>query len=103
MPSLTAPLVAEGALVPVLIGVSAASVQALRAGLHPIPQPVAVNALLDTGAEITGIDTSIVQQLGLPSSGPILANLPAHGGLTIGHLHRAGLTVVHPSGSPRDN
>jgi hypothetical protein len=39
----------------------------------------------------------------LPFSGSVTANLPGHGGLTVNALYDAGLTIVHPSGNPRDN
>jgi hypothetical protein len=103
MPTLTGTLVPEGALVPVHVGLSAAGIQALRTALRPVPAAVAIEALLDTGAEITCLDSALIQALNLPLSGTTLANLPAHGGLTLSALHDAGLTVVHPSGNPHDN
>jgi hypothetical protein len=60
-------------------------------------------ALVDTGAEITCIDATLIQKLGLPFAGMVTANLPAHGGVTYGVLHDAGLTVLHPSGNAARN
>jgi hypothetical protein len=92
----------EGALVEVLLGWSAAAAQQQRASLRPVVSPVQVGALLDTGAEMSCVDVSVIQQLGLPFAGTAPANLPAHGGLTFGALHDASLTILHPSGQIRD-
>ncbi len=103
MPTLTGALTQEGALVDIGVGLSDSSLQALRAASRPVPSPVTARALLDTGAEITCIDLSLVQALGLPLAGTTFANLPAHGGLTLGALYDISLTIVHPSGDPHDN
>jgi hypothetical protein len=103
MPTLTAPLTPDGALVHVLVGLSSSSVQAMRSALRPIPSPVPGKALLDTGAEITCIDSSFVQALSLVLAGTTFANLPAHSGLTLGALFDVQLTIVHPSGNAPDN
>lgn len=98
MPTLIDTLVAEGALVDVEIGLSATQIQRLRAALRPIPQPVSARALLDTGAEMTAVDSSLVQPLGLPIRGSSMVNLPAHGGFNFSFLYDAAVTIVHPSG-----
>jgi hypothetical protein len=103
MPVLIAPLQPDGALVDVLVGLSGSSVQSVRAALRPVPSPLTSRALLDTGAEMTCIDVSLVQALGLPFAGTTLANLPAHGGLVVTILRDISLTVVHPSGHPRNH
>jgi|SRR5208283_1235060 len=103
MPILTAALAPQGALVQVLIGLDAPSIMILRTALRPVPSPINTEALLDTGAEVTGVDASLIQRLDLPIAGTVLANLPAHGGFTTAFLHDASLTILHPSGNPRDN
>ena len=103
MPVLRGQLQNEGALVEVLLGWSAARAQQLRAALRPVPPPLQTRALLDTGAEVTCVDTSLIQQLGLPFGGTVPANLPAHGGLTFTALHNASLIILHPSGQTRDH
>lgn len=103
MPSLSDALIAEGALVSILVGVSASTVQILRSALRPIPPPVVIRALLDTGAEMTGIDATLVQSLDPTSAGWQFANLPAHGGLLPVMLRDISLTILHPSGNPADN
>jgi hypothetical protein len=103
MPSVTGALTPDGAVIPILLGLSASSVQALRTALRPVPSPAGVRALIDTGAELTCVDTALIQTLGLTLGGTTLANLPAHGGLTVSALHDASLTIVHPSGKARAN
>ena len=103
MPVLRGTLQSEGALVDILLGWSATAAQNLRTALQPVPPSLTTRAVLDTGAEITCFDKLLIQTLGLPFGGAALANLPAHGGLTIQAKHDASLTVVHPSGNPRDN
>src|SRR5258707_115107 len=63
MPILRGTLAPEGALVQILVGLDASSVQATRAALRPVPSPVRVRALLDTGAEITCVDSALIQTL----------------------------------------
>jgi hypothetical protein len=65
---------------------------------HP---PVPARAVLDSGAEATCIDSSLVQTLGMPPKGFTLANLPTAGGLTVGTEYDISLTVLHPSGNAR--
>jgi hypothetical protein len=102
MPVLKGTVEAEGALVDVQFGWSATAVRQLRVSLHPIPQPVTARALLDTGAEVSCLDLSLVQTLGLPSRGPTPANVPATGGLTFRTQHDTALTLLHPSGRAGD-
>jgi len=103
MPVLTGLLRDEGAVVEILLGWSAAGVRQERAALRPIPPPLQTRALLDTGAELTCVDASLIQQLNLPFAGTAPVNLPAHGGLTFSALHDASVTILHPSGRPRNH
>ena len=103
MPVLTGVLQNDGALVEVLLGWSAAGVRQLQAALRPVLPQLQVRALLDTGAEMTCVDTTLIRQLGLPLGGMAPANLPAHGGLTFAALHDASLTILHPSGKMSKN
>jgi hypothetical protein len=103
MPVLTGALIPEGALVNVLVGPSHSTVQGLRTTLRPVPPFISTKALLDTGAEMTCFDASLVQALGLPFGGSVPANVPAQGGLSFSALHDASLTIVHPSGKAGDN
>lgn len=91
----------DGALVDVEIGWSDSGARTLRASLQPVPPPVRARAVLDSGAEATCVDASLIQSLGLSLSGVTPANLPAFGGLTLGVQRDASLTMLHPSGNVR--
>ena len=56
MPQITAPLQHAGALVNVVVGLCRQDVRILRQALRPIAQPMAIEAILDTGAEATCLD-----------------------------------------------
>lgn len=101
MPVLKGVLQAEGALVEVQVSWSANQARGMRLAQQPVPPPLDVRALLDTGAEITCIEAVLVQQLSLPLAQVTLANVPALGGLRAGAHYHAGLMLVHPSADPR--
>jgi hypothetical protein len=68
-----------------------------------VPAPVVVRALVDTGAESTCADPSVLAPLNLPLDTVTFANVPAAGGLVTLPQYDAGITVVHPSGKARFN
>jgi hypothetical protein len=69
MPVLTFAVGAEGLAVDVLMGLSRANTQALRALGQPLPQPVPLRALIDTGADYSAVVDTAVAALGwLPYS-----------------------------------
>lgn len=103
MPTLNDALTTDGAIIHVLIGVGLSQVRSLHRALRPVLPPLSSTALLDTGAEMTAIDPSLVQALMLPGKGAHPANLPAHGGWMPAMIYQAGLTILHPSGNPSDN
>jgi hypothetical protein len=103
MPVLRDMLRPEGALVEVSVGWSKGASQNQRMALRPVPSPITVRALLDSGAEMTCVDASIIRKLGLPFGGTVFANLPAHGGFSVQSVHDASLTILHPSGKAQDN
>src|SRR5262249_31560885 len=100
---ITSRLDPQGALVQVLAGWSAARARQLQLALRPVPPAISAKALLDTGAEITCVESSLIQSLSLPFGGSVLAHVPAVGGLTAGALYPASVTIVHPSGNAAAN
>lgn len=101
MPVLKGALQPEGALVDVQVVWTVIGAQQLRMALQPVPPPVQVRAVLDTGADATCLDTAVVQALGLPFGGATLANVLAAGGMLARSQHDASLTMLHPSGDPK--
>jgi hypothetical protein len=100
VPVLKGVLSADGALVEVHVGWSAGQARLLRQAQRPVPPTLDARALLDTGAEVTCLDTVLVQQLSLPLAQLALANVPALGGLRAGAHYHASVTIVHPSSDP---
>jgi len=94
----------EGALVPLLVGLSDASVRELRLQLQPIPQPIECRALIDCGAEITCVDARLIESMNILPSGFSFANVPAvQEGTTLESLHDLSLTILHPSQDQASN
>ena len=62
-------LVWYGPVIPVEVAVPQALAQHLVNANLPVPAPIAGWALIDTGATITAIDTSVLDELGVPAVG----------------------------------
>jgi hypothetical protein len=101
MPQIAGPLVPEGAIIGILVGLSRSDVLNLRLALGPVPQPMQLRALVDSGADVTCLDPSVIQALALPWDRPALANMPATVGLMPSSLYRAGVNLVHSSGNTK--
>src|SRR5438045_1824387 len=56
MPRLTLPIRPDGPVVGLSVPVTAAYARRLRQALRPVPQPVEMEAVLDTGSPVTCID-----------------------------------------------
>ncbi|MBL8230603.1 MAG: aspartyl protease family protein [Bryobacterales bacterium] len=97
MPHLTLPISTSGPVVDVVISVSSARREALIAANMPVPQPVPIRALVDTGASGTCIDAGVMRSLQLSPTGAIPIHTPSTGG----QPHQANtfdinLTLCHP-------
>ncbi len=103
MPRLIGPLQGQGAIVDLLVGLGLADARQLRNALRPIPQARQLLALVDTGADATCLDPVVINQLALPMAHLSLVNVPAIMGLGLATQHRAGVTILHPSGNPADH
>jgi hypothetical protein len=82
----------------------------LRQTRQPIPPPVPVAAVIDTGAERTCVDPAVVARLNLParssgfSAAPGVSVGPAvFGGASFGFSYEAGLVILHPVTNPPSN
>ncbi|HVK17558.1 MAG TPA: hypothetical protein VM533_11475 [Fimbriiglobus sp.] len=74
MPYLTNPLTHGWAVIDVLVGVSRLRRQVLQRNSFPVPHPVPVRALIDTGASISGFSPRVFRELGISPVGttPVL-------------------------------
>jgi hypothetical protein len=97
MPILTLPLLSDGAIVDLLIGVSRAKAVALAADKQPIPIPVQIRALIDTGCSGTCVEGEVLRSLGLIPINKTQV-LTATTGQTpeIVDLYDASLAILHP-------
>jgi hypothetical protein len=95
MPQITGSLLPEGALTDVLIGLNQTEVQKLRNVLQAIPPSKQLRALIDSGAEVTCLDPSIVQALSLVWKTASLSNMPSVTGVTYSSLYQANITILH--------
>lgn len=81
----------NGIVLNVLIGVDRWTAEALRAQSKPVPNPVPVQALVDTGASNLAVDRSIVQSLSLARRG--LANCQTPAGCRLSNIHAVSLAI----------
>lgn len=79
MPHFTLQIGAEGPVLSAIVAVSEARAAALRSAGQPIPDPVPIRALLDTGASCTCIDPFVVDALELTPTGSVRINTPTTG------------------------
>lgn len=63
MQTLNASIGPEGAVVDVLVGLAAAHLHVVRSAGQPVPAPVSVRGLIDTGAEVSCVDGQILSPL----------------------------------------
>src|SRR6476659_6917361 len=66
MPRLTFPVLSDGLLVDVLIGLDGATMAAHVAAGQPIAAPIRARGEIDTGCNMTAVGASILQRLGVP-------------------------------------
>lgn len=90
----TLQVTAAGPILSAYITVSEARAAALTEAGQPIPQPVLIRALVDTGASCTCVDPSVLATLNLTPTGSVSINTPSTG--TTPHLadeYDVGLTI----------
>jgi hypothetical protein len=72
-------IAAEGPILSALVAVSEARHAALKAAEQPIPAPVPIRALVDTGASCTCVDPSVLAALNLTPTGQAFLNTASSG------------------------
>jgi hypothetical protein len=85
VPHLSGQLTPWGPLINVIVSPSAPRVAALTAAGQPVPPGIVAKLVVDTGASLTSVDSSILQQLGLTPRGQTLIHTPS----TQGNPHAA--------------
>lgn len=93
-------LLSGGVVMDMLIGVDPITGQSLLASNLPIPSPIVVKGLIDTGCTITSIDTSIIDKLQLKTRG-YSQTLTANGSMDVSqHLISLNFPGTALSGRP---
>ncbi len=100
MPVVRGPITSVGVLVTIQVGVGRSQRQQLLRAGQAIPQPVTLEALIDSGSDCSCVDPVAIAPLRLLLRGPQFTNVPAIGGLTLAVEREAALRIVHPSGHP---
>jgi len=77
MPHLSLPITAAGPVLDFYVGVSIPREGALKQAGKPVPNPVLVRGLIDTGASCTSVDPSILQALAIASTGTATVHTPS--------------------------
>lgn len=67
-----------------------------RATGRVVPGPVEVDALIDTGAEVTCVSTAVLQRLGPDVTTVIPTHSPALAGLVLSSQYKVDLVIFEP-------
>lgn len=79
MPHFTLQVSSNGPVLTAVVAASQARAAALKAAGQPIPTPVPIRALIDTGASCTCVDPSVLKTLNLTPTGSVSVNTPSTG------------------------
>ncbi len=77
MPHLRSPISPQGPIVDFLVGVSRPQADLLKSVGKPVPPPIAVRGLIDTGASITAIVPAVLSPLSLTPTGRVPVLTPS--------------------------
>jgi hypothetical protein len=95
VPHLTRSLSNREAIVQLVVGVSTTRAATLRAGGQPLPPPVVVRALIDTGASGTVVHEPSIAPLGLQPAGIANVHTPSTAGVSVPRFkYDVGLAVL---------
>lgn len=97
MPHFTIPVGPNGPIVKAYIAVSSARRKVLTDAGQPIPAPISVDALLDTGANCTCVDESVLVQLSLTPTGSVDVATPTTGA-TPAQKDQYDIALIIPDG-----
>lgn len=98
MPHLTLPVLSDGPILELLVGVSRPRQEALKRAKQPVPNPVKIRGLIDTGASGTCLDPQCLSSLGLTPTGQALIHTPSTGGTpALCNQYDVSIILVHAS------
>jgi hypothetical protein len=100
MPQLILSLDPDGPVVDALAALCDADAQGLSRANLPVPTPLPIRAVLDTGSGLTCIDVRVLQSLALQPSGRQLIQTASGGSAFDCDLYDVRLCIVHPLASP---
>jgi hypothetical protein len=104
MTAFSLPCPADGPLVSVRIGFTAALERDIRRAGRPVLSPLTLFALLDTGAEVSMIEQGLLTPFvreGMKLEAVVGINAPGLGGFTYCPQFMVRFQIVHPSASQR--
>lgn len=97
MPILNSTLTWNGPVIDIAIGVSEPRRQTLLSAGKLVPPLILIRALVDNGASTTHIAVSVIQPLGLTSTGPVPVITPSTGSTpAMFDEYDVSLTILHP-------
>ena len=76
---LTTKFGADGPVIDLTVWIGPAEAAKLQAAGRPVPGPATIRALVDTGADRTAVDLTVIRRLGLPLHGRALLHSSAAG------------------------
>jgi hypothetical protein len=91
MPRLTFPFGPNGLLVPALVGLTGADLEAVRAAGLASPGFLHVRAMIDTGATVTAVVPGVLSRMNVPP-GPAVQTTTAAGAAQV-RLYQVGFTI----------
>jgi hypothetical protein len=92
MPIETFPVSADGLLVDVVVGLSGTDLSKLIAAGQPVPAPVRVTGIIDTGTDVTSIASPMLKQLKLSPIRQVKSHTAA--GLLATRLYQVSLSLL---------
>lgn len=99
MPSVIIPIGPEGAIAEVMVGVSHARAIALQQANRPLPPPVNVRLLVDTGASTSCVETGLLAPLSIRPTGSVPVYSVSSAG-TPAMCDQYDVSLIFPTGVP---
>src|SRR5262245_18810949 len=102
MPHINARIGTDGAVIELAVAVGRPWQQQLARLGTPVPQPMAIRALIDTGSDLSAIHPQILHQLGVNRAGSVQIRRPGSGsGYRLVALYEVQLSIGGVSPSAR--